>query len=445
MAVQSSVSGWGRYPQIEANLERPEKLATVASLAQTPEKIIARGKGRSYGDAALNSRILLTERLNRMLAFNPETGVLRCEAGVTFQEILEIFIPRGWFPSVTPGTKFITVGGAVACDVHGKNHHREGGFSSFVRSFSLVLANGDRICCSRTENPELFWATIGGMGLTGIITEVEFSLHPIETAYIQCRTLKAANLEAALSLFEQSDAQYQYSVAWIDCLARGNALGRSVLMLGNHATVSQLSPLQQANPLYLPPKPRRRVPLTPPAGLLNRYTMQAFNSFYYHLKREGECIQDYDTFFYPLDFVEDWNKLYGKPGFIQYQCVFPLETSRQGLTRILELCSKQGWGSFLAVLKRLGSQEGWLSFPMAGYTLALDMAVKPGLWEFLDQLDKVVLEYGGRVYLAKDARLSAEALRLMYPQLPQWLAVKSQVDPHNQFSSVLSQRLQLHL
>lgn len=444
MPVKLLLSGWGRYPNIEANLERPEKLATVATFVKTSESILARGKGRSYGDAALNHRILLTERLNRMLAFNPETGVLRCEAGVTFQEILEIFIPRGWFPSVTPGTKFITVGGAVACDVHGKNHHRDGGFSQFVRSFSLVLANKDCIECSRTQNPELFWATIGGMGLTGIITEVEFSLRRIETAYLQCRTLKADNLDAALELFQEYDTQYQYSVAWIDCLARGNALGRSVLMLGNHATVSQLSPQQQAKPLCLLSKHRRRVPFTPPAGLLNRYTMQGFNWLYYNLKRDREAIEDYDNFFYPLDFVEDWNKLYGKPGFIQYQCVFPLETSRQGLTRILELCSSQGWGSFLAVLKRLGSQDGWLSFPLSGYTLALDMAVKPGLWEFLDQLDAVVIEYGGRVYLAKDARLNATAFRSMYPQLPQWLAIKSQVDPHNQFSSVLSQRLQLH-
>lgn len=282
------------------------------------------------------------------------------------------------------------------------------------------------------------------MGLTGIITEVEFALRPIQTAYINSYSIKAKNLDEAIALFDQYELQYQYSVAWIDCLASGPSLGRSILTFGNHAAISDLKP-QQAEPLRIKSRRRFKVPFDLPAGLLNRYTMSRFNSLYYARQRSRQIhsVVGYDAFFYQLDFLEDWNRLYGKQGFIQYQCVFPAEVSREALIQMLELCSRQGWGSFLAVLKRLGPQEGWLSFPMPGYTLALDMPLKPGLWEFLNQLDQLVIQYGGRVYLAKDARLSPEAFRAMYPSFPEWLEVKSKVDPDNQFSSALSRRLQI--
>jgi FAD/FMN-containing dehydrogenase len=440
------LSGWGRYPVVESYPARPEKISSLKKILQTDNyNHLARGLGRSYGDAALNSQgyTILTERLNRLLAFDGETGILRCEAGVSFKEILEIFVERGWFPVVTPGTKFVTMGGAIAFDVHGKNHHQDGSFSRHVKSFQIILASGEVVRCSRQENSDIFWATVGGMGLTGIITEVEFALRPIQTAYITNHSIKAKNLDETIALMAQYEPQYQYSVAWIDCLASGKSLGRSILSFGNHATVEELPKNKQNNPLQLKAKNRFNVFFDLPSGFLNRYTMSNFNSLYYHKMRSRQIrsIVDYDSFFYPLDFLKNWNRLYGKQGFVQYQCLFPSEVSREGLIEILQLCVQKGWGSFLAVLKRLGSQEGWLSFPMSGYTLALDVPVKKGIWEFLEQLDELVIKYGGRIYLAKDARLGSQAFRAMYPKYPQWLEVKSKIDPQNLFASSLSQRL----
>ena len=447
--LKHQISGWGRYPVIKSYLKRPEKLSSLQNILSesSDTSIVARGCGRSYGDAALNTQgnTVLTKRLNRMIAFDEQTGLLCCEAGVTMKEILETFVPRSWFPAVIPGTKFVTVGGAIASDVHGKNHHLDGSFSRHLHSLKLLLASGEIIQCSPQENKELFWSTVGGMGLTGIIIEAELFLRRIQTAYIKTHNIKANNLDEAFAIFDEFEPQYQYSVAWVDCLASSKSLGRSILMFGNHAAIEDLPLKQQTKPLKLKPKRNLKVFFDLPAGILNRYTMGAFNGLYYskQCSRQVKSISDYDSFFYPLDFLWDWNRLYGKRGFVQYQCVLPTEASREALTRILQLCSQKGWGSFLAVLKRLGPQEGWLSFPMPGYTLALDMPVKPGLWEFLAQLDELVIQYGGRVYLAKDARLSAESFRAMYPKFPQWLEVKSQVDPDNLFSSVLSQRLQI--
>lgn len=443
--LESELSGWGRYPLVNSRLQRPEKIDSLKEIVKTlkDNSVLARGAGRSYGDAGLNSQgyTILTERCNRMLGFDEETGVLLCEAGVTISELLTVFVPRGWFPAITPGTKYVTVGGAVAFDVHGKNHHWDGAFSNCVVSLKLLKADGQIVKLSRTENSDLFWATVGGMGLTGIITEVELTLRPIKTAYIEAHSIKASNLDEAIALFDEYEAQYQYSVAWIDCLASGDKLGRSILTFGNFA-----SEINKPDPLQLKPKGRFRVRFDAPSGLLNRYSMGLFNNLYYggQLAKQAHSIVDYDRFFYPLDFVSDWNRLYGKAGFVQYQCVLPPEVSREGLVKILSLCSQSGWGSFLAVLKRFGAgQGGYLSFPMPGYTLALDMPVKSGLWEFLDRLDVVVRELGGRVYLAKDARLSPETFRAMYPDYPKWLEVKSRVDPNNIFRSALSERLQI--
>ena len=446
-SLSKPLSGWGRYPVIQSYLQRPEKISSCQKIFQESgdTSVIPRGNGRSYGDAALNAvgNTILTERLNRMLSFDEQKGILRCEAGVTMKEILETFIPRGWFPAVIPGTKFVTVGGAIAFDVHGKNHHRDGSFSQHLHSLQLMLASGEILNCSRDENSNLFLATVGGMGLTGIIIEAELALRPIETAYINSHNIKAKNLDEALALFEEFEPQYQYSVAWIDCLASDKSLGRSILMFGNHANIEDLTPQQQTQPLHLEAKSNFKIPFDLPTGLLNRYTIGLFNTLYYNKQRSPQirAVRDYNSFFCPLDRLRDWNRLYGKEGFIQYQCVLPTKVSKEALKKILKLCSQQGWGSFLAVLKHMGPQKGWLSFPIAGHTLALDMPVKPGLWPFLEQLDKLVIQYGGRVYLAKDARLSAEAFRAMYPSFPQWLEIKSQVDPHNCFSSVLSQRL----
>jgi decaprenylphospho-beta-D-ribofuranose 2-oxidase len=452
-SLKLPLSGWGRYPVMNSYLQRPEKASALTALVQQAQKaeggtVLGRGAGRSYGDAALNpdGSTILTERLHRLLAFNEQTGILRCEAGVSFKELLEVFVPRGWFPGVTPGTKFVTMGGAVASDVHGKNHHREGSFANYVRSLKLILASGETVLCSRHQSADLFWATIGGMGLTGMILEVELALQPIETAYIDLHQIKAQNLDEAIALFDKYESEYQYSVAWIDCLAQGSALGRSILMFGNHAQRKDLA-AHQVNPLQIARKRRLKVPFNLSSGLLNRYTMGGFNWLYYarQFSKHAHTVVDYDSFFYPLDFLHDWNRLYGKNGFVQYQCVFPLETSHEALTKVLNLCGEKGWGSFLAVLKRFGPQtEGGLSFPMPGYTLTLDMPVKSGLWSFLEELDQWVIQYGGRVYLAKDARLRAETFRTMYPKFPEWLAVKSQVDPDNVFTSALADRLEIH-
>lgn len=448
------LSGWGRYPVEKCYPQRPEKVSSLNNSISTTESILPRGMGRSYGDASFNPQgvTVLMERLNRMLAFDENTGILKCEAGVTLKEILEVFVPRGWFLGVTPGTKFVTVGGAIAFDVHGKNHHQDGSFGNSVNSFKLILANGEVLNCDRAaplrdrqQNSDIFWATLGGMGLTGVIQEAELQLIPIETAYINNHNIKAKNLEDTMSIFDEYEPNYQYSVAWIDCLARGKNLGRSIVMFGNHSKPEELSEEKQKNPLHLPPKKRFKVTFDLPSGLLNRYTMSIFNTLFYQktFSKETKTIVDYDSFFYPLDFLWDWNRMYGKKGFIQYQCVFPTEVSREALVKILTLCGDRGWGSFLAVLKRFGTQEGWLSFPMPGYTLTLDMPVKNGLWEFLDTLDQVVLEYGGRVYLAKDARLKGEVFRQMYPKFEQWLKVKKNIDPNNHFTSAMAKRLNI--
>lgn len=448
LAHEENLSGWGRCPVVRSYVQQPETAAAIPEWLHAVNywSILARGAGRSYGDAALNPQgyTLLTEPLNRFLDFNTDTGILRCEAGVTFQQINERFVPMGWFPAVTPGTKFPTMGGAIAFDVHGKNHHVDGSFANHVQSMKLVLPSGETVLCSRNENSDLFWATVGGMGLTGIITEVEMALRPIETAYINSYRIRARNLDEAIALFETHETEYQYSVAWLDCLASGRSMGRSILMFGNHAKLKELPPALQNRPLDLKPKHSIRVPFDLPSGLLNRFTVGAFNALYYHIQpAQKRSIEDYDRYFYPLDSIWDWNRLYGKRGFLQYQFVVPLETSRVAIAEVLNRLNRKGWGSFLTVLKRLGPQEGWLSFPMPGYTLALDIPVRPGLWKFLDELDQVVMEHGGRVYLAKDARLSPEAFRTMYPEFPRWRKVKAAIDPEYRLSSSLSRRLQI--
>ncbi|NEQ30844.1 MAG: FAD-binding oxidoreductase [Leptolyngbya sp. SIO4C5] len=447
--VERNLSGWGRCPVVKSYVHSLRAASAVPDVVRTSQNwpVLGRGAGRSYGDAALNSQgyTLSSQPLDQILAFNPETGILRCQAGVTFAQINRTFVPQGWFPAVTPGTQFPTMGGAVAFDVHGKNHHRDGSFSQHLCSLKLVLPSGETAYCSRHENSDLFWATVGGMGLTGIITEVELTLHPIETAYIQSYRVKARNLDEAIALFAAHESQYQYSVAWLDCLATGQSLGRSVLTFGNHAGLNDLSPAQRAKPLQVQPKQRLRIPFDLPASLLNRFTVGGFNTLYYHLQpnHPKRSVVDYESFFYPLDTLWDWNRLYGRRGFIQYQFVVPPATSRAAIAQILQLFSQKGWGSFLTVLKKLGPETGWLSFPMPGYTLALDIPVRRGLWRFLEQIDQVVIQHGGRVYLAKDARLGPEAFRAMYPNWSQWSKVKAAVDPTQRFSSELSRRLKI--
>ena len=443
-SVSKPFAGWGNYPLEGCRAFRPEKASAQKEIVASENSLLARGLGRAYGDAALNSGgVVLQEKLGRFLEFDPNSGVLFCEGGATFADILQTFVPRGFFLPVTPGTKFVTVGGAIACDVHGKNHHRDGNISNFVESFDLLVASGEIVHCSREENADVFRATIGGMGLTGIIVRAKLRLLPVVSAFISVDYQRAPNLDAALEKFSDDD-DYQYSVAWIDCLASGNSLGRSVLIRGNHAVADELDEAERYAPLRPPSKKKKSVPFPFPDFALNPLSVKAFNAAYYAAHPDGHAIVDYDSFFYPLDGINNWNRIYGKRGFIQYQVVFPLETSRAGLIQLLEKVAASGRASFLAVLKTFGpANDSPLSFPFAGHTLALDIPFSEDLPAFARELDEIVLKHNGRVYLAKDATLAPDHFRAMYPRLAQFEEIKARVDPDNKFQSSLSKRLRI--
>jgi decaprenylphospho-beta-D-ribofuranose 2-oxidase len=444
--VTRPLSGWGRYPVERCHIFRPEKRAEVAAILASgaQRSYVSHGLGRSYGDAALNrdGGVLWHTRLNRLLSFEASSGVLECEAGTSLGEILQYFLPRGFFLPVTPGTKFVTVGGAIAADVHGKNHHKDGTFGSFLLDFRLLTPAGELVVCSPTSNPDIFWATLGGMGLTGVALSARIRLRPVQSAYVWVDYQKARDLEEALRLMDESDYRYQYSVAWIDCLAAGKSLGRAVLMRGNHATAEQL-PSRVRNPLGQPSQRNWNLAFDLPSRLLNSLTVGPFNALYYAWHRNvANQLVNFERFFYPLDAIENWNRLYGKRGFVQYQFALPLEGGHAGLTAILERLARSRRASFLGVLKRFGeANAGLLSFPLAGYTLALDLPVTNGLVPFLHELDRLVLSSGGRVYLAKDAVLNAESFASMYPKLEQFRGIKQRLDPKGLLSSSMARRL----
>ena len=444
--VTQLISGWGRFPVERCNVYRPESRRQLTAILESGAQpsLISFGLGRSYGDAPLNSQegVICHTRLNRLLAFDAQSGVLECEAGVSLAEILQYFLPRGFFLSVTPGTKFVTVGGAIAADVHGKNHHQDGTFGNFVLDFKLLTPKGETISCSPNNNFELFWATHGGMGLTGIILSARIKLRPVESAWALVDYQKATNLEDALERMTESDIRYQYSVAWIDCLASGRHMGRAVLMRGNHAPAKEL-PRRIRRPLSQPPHRHWTLPFDFPSMALNSFTVRAFNSLYYGTHRNAaRQLIDLDTFFYPLDAIYHWNRMYGRRGFVQYQVALPLDGGLEGLKVVLARLARSRRASFLAVLKRLGMPNpGLLSFPIQGYTLALDLPVNRGLVPLLHELDRVVLSYGGRVYLAKDAVMTSQSFAAMYPKLEQFRAVKRKVDPQGLLSSSQARRL----
>ncbi|MEW5799718.1 MAG: FAD-binding oxidoreductase, partial [Bacteroidota bacterium] len=400
------VTNWGNYPIIEATVHSPSTVDEAKAIVADSHEIIPRGLGRCYGDSSLNHTILSTLRLNHILAFDEETGRIVCEAGVTLAEILDAFVPRGWFLPVTPGTKFVTVGGAVASDVHGKNHHVAGSFSRHIQSLKILLSDGTIVSCSREERSDLFWATSGGMGLTGVILEVTFRLLRIETAYIRQRIIKARNVEEAIELFEEN-IHWTYSMAWIDCLAKGEHLGRSAVILGEHAAKDEIG-YRFGNPLQPKKHMTAKVPVYFPDFTLNTFSVMLFNLARYATYSSGDSIVDYEPFFYPLDTILEWNKIYGKRGFTQYQFVMPKNNSAAGLRIILQRISESGEGSFLAVLKLFGKQEGMLSFPQEGYTLALDFPLTPKAFALFGELDEIVTQYGGRLYLTKDVRMKKE-------------------------------------
>ncbi len=438
------LSGWGRYPVIDSECVFPNQPGLVKSIihSSTHSNQIARGLGRSYGDSSLAEQTINLSKLNHFMAFDDVTGALTCSAGLSFAEILNVFVPKGWFLPVTPGTQFITVGGAIASDVHGKNHHIDGSFSEHVSKLTLCLASGDNIECSATENRELFLATCGGMGLTGIILQATFKLKPIETSSIKETTFKTRNLSETLDKFEEHDAT-TYSVAWIDCLATGDNLGRSLLMLGEHAPKAASS---AENSLTVATHSKLNMPLDLPGFTLNSFSVKAFNTLYYGKVRQLESQRDvhYAPFFYPLDSIRNWNRMYGKKGFVQYQFVIPKSAGLVGLTEILTEIAHSKRGSFLAVLKVFGKgNDNYLSFPEEGYTLALDFKMDNTLLAFLDRLDHIVLNYGGKLYLTKDARMSEKMFKQSYPLWEQFQEVRHQYDAHKAFNSLQSTRLGL--
>lgn len=400
------VTNWGNFPVVEKEMRSEDSFKKIKEFVLNHNEVIARGNGRCYGDASLGESIFSTKKLNKFISFDRLNGVIECESGVLLSDVLEIAVPQGYFLYVTPGTKFISVGGAIASDVHGKNHHAEGCFSEYVIEFKLMTENGEIITCSREENSEKFWATIGGMGLTGIILTAKFKLKNIESAYIRQESIKAENLDEIFRLFDESES-WTYTVAWIDCLQKGKNIGRSILMRGEHAFQHELPQNLGKMPLRLKKKLQPTVPFYFPGFVLNALTVKIFNWLYYkkQSKKEVKNFIDYETFFYPLDSINEWNKIYGKSGFIQYQMVIPKEAGKEGMKRILETIAKSGNGSFLAVLKLFGKNnpQAYNSFPVEGYTLALDFKVNSKLKKLVDQLDSIVQEFGGRIYLTKDS------------------------------------------
>jgi decaprenylphospho-beta-D-ribofuranose 2-oxidase len=432
-----ALAGWGRVPTVTADLHRPERIAELtALLRRAPGPLVPRGGGRAYGDQALpdGGAAILTTRLDRMTAFDPETGLLEAEAGVTFRDLLRTFLPRGWMAPVSPGTGFATLGGAVANDVHGKNNEPTGSFGHHLRALELATPDGQHRWVSPDDDPELFHATIGGCGLTGVVTRIRLQLRSVPSDTVERDERRMPDLDSFLAALAGTRASHPYAVGWIDALARGRALGRGVLETATpHPTRVEAVPRRD-----------RPVPFMLPRLALNRLTIAAFNHLYFH--RVGPAgrrgLLPVERFLYPLDGLTDWHRLYGKPGFRQFQAVLPEAEVAAGMRRLLEAVAQAGAASFLAVIKALGGAGvGHLSFAMRGFTLALDLPERDGTADLARRLEKITRDHGGRIYLAKDATLSADGFRAMYPGLPRFREVLERIDPERRMASAMSQRL----
>lgn len=433
---------WGRYFRYDHEVRRlfwPTD--DLSFLKMSGKTVLAHAYGRSYGDVCLNDQGILldTTGLNRFKSFDVDRGVLSCECGVSLADILDLAVPFGWFLPVTPGTKFVSVGGAIANDVHGKNHHVAGTFGGHVLRFELVRSDGKRYVCSKTENAELFKATIGGMGLTGFITWAEIQLKPVHSPMISWENIKFGNIDEFFTLSKESDAAFDYTVAWIDCLATGKGFGRGIFMRGNHCAGSSMSADRAVTSVK---KPKIWIPFDAPGWLLNSLSMRAFNTLYYHKQRQHTLSKEthYDPFFYPLDAVGDWNKLYGKRGFFQYQFVIPEENAGE-LSNILHLIAESGHGSSLAVLKNFGHKDspGMMSFPKPGVTLALDFTNHGHTLDFLRSLDERIIDLGGRFNPSKDSTMEPSTFQKCFPQ---WKEFAKYIDPR--FSSSFWRRVTDH-
>ncbi len=447
------LQGWGGTSPSRATVWHPHDAGEVERRvhdgrggAGMPRGVVARGLGRSYGDAAQNAggHVLAATALDRVLELDVDEGTIRCEAGASLEMLLHLLVPLGWFPTVVPGTRQVTVGGAIAADVHGK--FRLGSFCDYVERATLVTPALGPLTISAHEHADEFWATAGGMGLTGALTEATLRLHRIETSAMVVDTVRCADVDECMAAMLEGDDQYRYGVAWIDCLAQGRSLGRSILERGNHAQLDELPARRRRAPLAYPSPFQPVVPVTPPSGLLNPVTIKTLNELWFRKSpaRPHHGVRSIPGFFHPLDNIVGWNRVYGTRGFVQYQPVVPYGEEAV-IRRMLEQLAAHGFASFVSVLKRFeGANDGYLSFPMPGWTLALDIPVgDPELAPLLDRFDEWVLEAGGRVYLAKDARVAPERFAAMYPRLDAWQAVRDRLDPDGLLCSDLARRLHL--
>lgn len=439
-----TLSGWGGWPRSSAQVFRPSHSDQLGGLKASPRGLLARGLGRSYGDAAQLSggTVVQTDNLSGILEFDSRVGRITALAGSSLGELLAVTIPAGWFLPVTPGTRHVTLGGSIAADVHGKNHHRDGSFGSYVEGFRLLTSMGERL--EVTPSDDAFLATVGGMGLTGVILQATLRLTPIASTWMLVDTLRAEDIETVMGALAETDRRHRYSVAWLDLTGRSR--GRGVVMAGDHAGREQLPPPQRQRPLAYRPRWGIPAPPFPGSGLVNEATVWAFNRLWYARAESNESarLEALDRFFYPLDRLHGWNRLYGARGFLQYQFVVPHDSGKI-LMMVAETLAQSGAPISLAVLKRMGhGSGGLLSFPMEGWTLAIDMPlVGPELGGLLDRCDQMVSECGGRVYLAKDSRLRPEAARRMYGHLDEWREIQARLDDRGLMRSDLANRLSL--
>jgi decaprenylphospho-beta-D-ribofuranose 2-oxidase len=453
-----TLSGWGRVAPTRAGLAAPASAAQAAALLRYLAEgrargtaAIPRGLGRSYNNAAQSAGgvVISSSALNRIVSFDPVSGVVTAEAGVSLEQLMTAGLPHGWFVPVSPGTRQVTVGGAIAADVHGKNHHVAGSFARHVLSFDILVPAAEQdgpVTVTPEGDPELFWATAGGMGLTGFITRAVIQLKRVETSLVRVDTVKTRDIDETMAVLATRDQKYGYTVAWSDDLATGQSLGRSVITSGDFATLADLDGAQRRDPFKFDPRARLAAPGVFPPGLMNRYSIRLANAAWYAKAprhREHE-LQTISQFFHPLDGIRNWNRVYGPGGFRQYQYVMPFG-AEAAVRRSFELVSGHRAPSFVTVLKRFGQADpGLLSFPAAGWTLALDFPARtPGLGPLLDELDRLVVAHGGRVYLAKDSRVSAATLEQMYPRLGEFRKLRAELDPHGTLASDLSRRLNL--
>lgn len=449
-ATRKRLTGWARTSPSVADVVAPMTRDQVAAALRrrTERGVIARGLGRSYGDPAQNSGGLVLDMtaLNRVLDADLETGVITVEAGISLDRLIELFVPFGFFVPVTPGTRQVTVGGAIGADVHGKNHHADGSFCDHVLAFDLLLADGTVRTVTPDGEPDLFWATVGGMGLTGIVLSAVIRMKPIETSLVSVDTDRTRDLDEIMALMAETDEKYTYTVAWLDCLAKGRNLGRSVLTCGEFARLEDLPAKKRANPLQFKGGSLATVPDIMPGRLPNKFTMGLFNEMWYRKapKHKVGQLQGITGFFHPLDGVQEWNRAYGKTGFLQYQFIVPFG-HEDALRTIVETISAAGAPSSLTVLKRFGpGNRGFLSFPKPGWTLTLDFPTNtPGLARLLTRLDEIVLSNDGRMYLAKDSRMDPADMPRMYPRLEEFRTVRAKVDPDGVFVSDQARRLGL--